>query len=153
MRLLQETIDSIEPLDLAAERAVSAHLDTLTKPPGSLGYLEDIVRQYAAIRHDPRAIFGGGALMVFVADHGIADASVSAYPKAVTLEMLRNIGAGGAAISVLARRFGYELIVTDVGVETDTSANPFQGVRYRRVAAGTKNFVLGPAMTREEADR
>ena len=65
--------------------------------------------------------------------------------------MLRNIGAGGAAISVLARRFGYELIVTDVGVETDTSATPFKGVRYRRVANGTRNFLEGPAMTTAQA--
>jgi nicotinate-nucleotide--dimethylbenzimidazole phosphoribosyltransferase len=153
MRLLQETIDSIEPLDLAAEREASAHLDALTKPPGSLGYLEDIVRQYAAIRHDPRAIFGGGALMVFVADHGIADAAVSAYPKAVTVEMLRNIGAGGAAISVIARNFGYRLFVTDAGVETDTSSSPLPGVRYRRIGGGTRNFLEGMAMSMEQAVR
>ncbi len=88
-----------------------------------------------------------GAILVFVADHGVTDAGVSAYPKAVTLEMLRNIGAGGAAISVLARRFNYDLIVTDVGVETDTSSEPFPGVRYRRIGPGTANFLDGPAMT------
>jgi nicotinate-nucleotide--dimethylbenzimidazole phosphoribosyltransferase len=92
-------------------------------------------------------------LMVFVADHGIADAAVSAYPKAVTVEMLRNIGSGGAAISVLARNFGYQLLVTDVGVETDTSLSPLPGVRYRRVGAGTHNFLDGPAMSLEETRR
>jgi len=153
MRLLQETIAAIEPLDRAAARAASAHLDILTKPLGSLGYLEDLVRQYAAIRHDSTAQFGGGSLMVFVADHGIADAAVSAYPKAVTVEMLRNIGAGGAAISVLAQSFGYRLLVTDVGVETDTSPSPFPGVRYRRVGSGTRNFLDGPAMSLEDASR
>jgi nicotinate-nucleotide--dimethylbenzimidazole phosphoribosyltransferase len=151
MSLLSETIEAIEPLDPESTRAASARLDTLTKPLGSLGMLEDFVQRYAAIRHDPAARYGGGALMVFVADHGVANAAVSAYPKAVTLEMLRNIGAGGAAISVLARSFGYRLLVTDVGVETDTSSSPLPGVRYRRLGAGTRNFLEGPAMSLEQA--
>jgi nicotinate-nucleotide--dimethylbenzimidazole phosphoribosyltransferase len=151
MSLVNETIHQIAPLDADARKAASARLDSLTKPQGSLGYLEEIVQRYAAIRGDGSARFGRGALLVFVADHGIADSAVSAYPKAVTLEMLRNIGAGGAAINVLARNLGYELIVTDVGVETDTSANPFVGVRYRRVGAGTRNFLEAPAMTPRDA--
>lgn len=151
MGLLEETIASIAPLDREAEGAAGARLDALTKPPGSLGYLEQIVRRYAAIRHDPAAVMGHGAIAVFVADHGVAEAGVSAYPKAVTVEMLRNIGAGGAAICVLARRLGYELIVTDAGVETDTSSAPLAGVRYRRVGSGTKNFLHGPAMSSGEA--
>jgi nicotinate-nucleotide--dimethylbenzimidazole phosphoribosyltransferase len=153
MALIEQTLAAIAPLDAAAERAASARLDSLTKPPGSLGYLEAFVRRYAAIRHDPAARFGGGAMMVFVADHGIAEAAVSAYPKTVTVEMLRNIGGGGAAISVLARSFGYRLLVTDVGVEGDTSSSPFPGVRYRRVAAGTRNFLDGPAMSQDETRR
>jgi len=153
MDLIEQTLTAIAPLDLAARREASARLDSLTKPAGSLGYLEDLVLQYAAIRHDSAARFGGGALMVFVADHGVADAAVSAYPKAVTVEMLRNIGAGGAAISVLARSFGYQLLVTDVGVETDTSLSPLPGVRYRRVGAGTHNFLDGPAMSLAETRR
>jgi nicotinate-nucleotide--dimethylbenzimidazole phosphoribosyltransferase len=147
MGLLEETIASIAPLDREAERAAGARLDALTKPPGSLGHLEQIVRRYAGIRHDPAAVMGRGMIAVFVADHGVAEAGISAYPKAVTVEMLRNIGAGGAAICVLARRLGYELVVTDVGVETDTSSTPFAGVRYRRVGAGTRNFLRGPAMS------
>jgi nicotinate-nucleotide--dimethylbenzimidazole phosphoribosyltransferase len=151
MSLLEETIAAIEPIDSAARNSASARLDSLTKPPGSLGELEEIVRRYAAIRHDPEATIARPAMLVFVADHGVADSGVSAYPKAVTVEMLRNIGAGGAAISVLARRFGYELIVVDVGVATDTSAAPLAGVRYRRVGAGTRNFLDGPAMTHAQA--
>jgi nicotinate-nucleotide--dimethylbenzimidazole phosphoribosyltransferase len=151
MTLFEQTLAAIGPLDLQAERAASARLDTLTKPLGSLGQLEEFVRRYAAIRHDGAARFGGGALMVFVGDHGVADVGVSAYPKAVTVEMLRNIGAGGAAISVLARSFGYQLFVTDVGVETDTSLSPLTGVRYHRVGTGTRNFLDGPAMSAEKA--
>jgi len=67
--------------------------------------------------------------------------------------MLRNIASGGAAISVLARRFGYELRVVDMGVETDTSAEPFSGVTYRRIGAGTRNFLKDTAMTRDEVGR
>jgi nicotinate-nucleotide--dimethylbenzimidazole phosphoribosyltransferase len=151
MSLLEETLARIEPLDAEAARAATARLDSLTKPHGSLGYLEEIVRRYAAIRHDATAAPGRGVIAVFVGDHGVAEARVSAYPKAVTVEMLRNIATGGAAISVLARLFGFELLITDVGVEIDTSANPLPGVRYRRVGAGTENFLHGPAMSAAQA--
>jgi nicotinate-nucleotide--dimethylbenzimidazole phosphoribosyltransferase len=147
MDLIEQTIGAITSLDRGAEHTIRIQLDSLTKPIGSLGRLEDLVARYAAIRGDRAARMKRGAILVFVADHGITDAGVSAYPKAVTVEMLRNIGAGGAAISVLARRFNYDLIVTDVGVETDTSSEPFPGVRYRRIGPGTANFLDGPAMT------
>lgn len=151
MSLLDQTLAALAPPDRAAAQAARARLDSLTKPQGSLGYLEEIAIRYAAIRHDPAAMFGRGAIAVFAADHGVAAAGVSAYPAAVTVEMLRNIGAGGAAISVLARRLGYQLIVTDVGVASDTSATPFAGVRYRRAGAGTNNFLDGPAMSPGQA--
>lgn len=153
MTLLEQTIAAINPIDGDAAAVADRRLNSLTKPPGSLGHLEEIVRRYAAIRRDGSARKGRGALAVFVADHGIAEEGVSAFPKGVTLEMLRNIAGGGAAISVLARRFGYELRVIDVGVETDTSAEPFSGVTYHRIGPGTRNFLQGEAMTREEARR
>jgi nicotinate-nucleotide--dimethylbenzimidazole phosphoribosyltransferase len=148
--LLEETLSVIEPVDERAATAVQVRLDALTKPLGSLGYLEEIVRRYAAIRHDRQALTGKSAVAVFVADHGIADQGVSAYPKAVSAEMLRNLAYGGAAVSTLARQFGYRLVVTDVGVETDTSATPLPGVRYHRLGAGTANFLRGPAMSIEQ---
>ncbi|HEY6418587.1 MAG TPA: nicotinate-nucleotide--dimethylbenzimidazole phosphoribosyltransferase [Candidatus Binataceae bacterium] len=153
MSLLDETLKSIRPPDQAAASAASQRLDSLTKPPGSLGYLEEVVRRYAAIRRDGSARMGRGAIAVFVADHGIADEGVSAFPQSVTAEMLRNIAGGGAAISVLTRRFGYQLRVIDVGVKIDTSANPLAGVTYRRVAAGTRNFSSTAAMSPAEARR
>jgi len=153
MTVLDETIATIRPVDSDAAALADQRLNSLTKPPASLGYLEEIVRRYAAIRHDGSAKKGRAAIAVFVADHGIADEGVSAFPKAVTLEMLRNIAGGGAAISVLARRFGYELRVFDVGVESDTSAQRWPGVTYRRIAAGTRNFLQDAAMTRDEARR
>src|SRR5581483_1355099 len=153
MNLLDETLRAIRPLDSEAERSAAARLDSLTKPPGSLGYLEKAIRRYAAIRGDKDARMNRGAIAVFVADHGIADEGVSAFPQAVTVEMLRNIASGGAAISVLARRFGYDLRVIDAGVKTDTSAAPFAGVTYRRIGCGTANFARGPAMNSEQAMR
>src|SRR5438128_1474828 len=146
MTLLDQTLKAIRPLDAQAERAAATRLDSLTKPPGSLGHLEKIVLRYAAIRGDAECRLVRGALSVFVADHGVADEGVSAFPQPVTLEMLRNIAAGGAAISVLARRFGYELRVIDAGVITDTSGARLNGVIYRRVGAGTANLARSSAM-------
>jgi nicotinate-nucleotide--dimethylbenzimidazole phosphoribosyltransferase len=153
MSLLNQTIAAIRPLDNEAAWAADARLNSLTKPPGSLGHLEELVRRYAAIRHDESVKPARGAIAVFVADHGVADEGVSAFPQAVTVEMLRNIAGGGAAISVLARRFGYTLKVVDVGVKTDTSVKPLAGVTYRRIGTGTRNFVDGPAMTPDETTR
>jgi nicotinate-nucleotide--dimethylbenzimidazole phosphoribosyltransferase len=151
--LLRETIASIGPLDDDAARAADERLNSLTKPAGSLGYLEEIVRRYAAIRRDSSARMGRGAIAVFVADHGVAAEGVSAYPQAVTAEMLRNIAGGGAAISALTRRFDYALKVIDVGVKVDTSATPLDGVIYRRVGAGTANLAQTAAMTPSETKR
>jgi nicotinate-nucleotide--dimethylbenzimidazole phosphoribosyltransferase len=153
MGLLEQTVVAIRAVDLDAAKIADERLNSLTKPPGSLGYLEEIVRRYASIRRDSSVQKGRSAIAVFVADHGIAEEGVSAFPKSVTLQMLRNIAGGGAAISVLSKRFGYELRVFDVGVESDSSANPFSGVTYRRIGKGTRNFLKGAAMNRDEARR
>src|SRR3984893_15408239 len=118
---LEETLEAIAPPDKVAAAEAGRRVDSLTKPRGSLGYLEEIVRHYAAIRRDAGARMGDGALCVFVADHGVAEEGVSAYPQTVTAEMLRNIAGGGAAVSVLARRFGYRLWIAEVGVAADTT--------------------------------
>lgn len=147
MSMVEETLETVRSPDETAAAHAARRLDSLTKPRGSLGYLEEIVRRYAAIRHDPEARMSGGALCVFVADHGVAEEGVSAYPQAVTAEMLRNIAGGGAAISVLARRFGYRLWIADVGVAADTSADALPGVLYRRIGAGTRNLAREAAMS------
>jgi nicotinate-nucleotide--dimethylbenzimidazole phosphoribosyltransferase len=149
--LLEETLEAIAPPDEVAAAEAGRRLDSLTKPRGSLGYLEEIVRRYAAIRHDAGARMDDGALCVFVADHGVAEEGVSAYPQAVTAEMLRNIAGGGAAVSVLARRFGYRLWIADVGVAVDTSAGRLPGVLYRRIGAGTRNLARETAMSVAQA--
>jgi nicotinate-nucleotide--dimethylbenzimidazole phosphoribosyltransferase len=151
MELLEKTIAAIRPPDEMAAAEAGRSLDSLTKPRGSLGHLEEIVRRYAAIRRDPEARMSGGALCVFVADNGVADEGVSAYPQAVTVQMLRNIAGGGAAVSVLARRLGYRLWITDVGVAVDTSPEALTGVLYRRIGAGTRNLAREAAMSIAEA--
>jgi nicotinate-nucleotide--dimethylbenzimidazole phosphoribosyltransferase len=152
MSLLTDTIAAIEPLDEAAEQAAARRLDSLTKPLGSLGYLEAVVRRYAAVRHDPEATSGSASLLVFVADHGVADEGVSAYPREVTAQMLRNIARGGAAISVLARHYGCQLKVIDMGVAADTRAEGLPSVIHRRIGPGTRNFMREPAMTAAQAE-
>ena len=151
MSLLTDTIAAIEPLDENAGQAAARRLDSLTKPLGSLGYLEQVVRRYAAIRHDPKARSGQVSILVFVADHGVADEGVSAYPKEVTAQMLRNIARGGAAISVLARHYDYQLKVIDAGVAIDTRGEGLPGVIYRRIGHGTRNFMREPAMSEAQA--
>jgi nicotinate-nucleotide--dimethylbenzimidazole phosphoribosyltransferase len=151
MGLLEETLEAIAPPDKVAAAEAGRRLDSLTKPLGSLGYLEEIVRRYAAIRRDAGARMGDGALCICVADHGVAEESVSAYPQTVTAEMLRNIAGGGAAVSVLARHFGYRLWIADVGVKADTSASALPGVLYRRIGAGTRNLAREAAMSIAQA--
>ena len=151
MTLFENTLRAIEPPDQEAGRIAKRRWDSLTKPRGSLGLLEEIVCRYAEIRCDRGAYDCACELAVFVADHGISEAGVSAYPSSVTTEMLRNIAGGGAAISVLARHFGFPVRVFDVGVATDTRGENLAGVVYHRVGAGTGNFLRGSAMTREQA--
>jgi nicotinate-nucleotide--dimethylbenzimidazole phosphoribosyltransferase len=153
MSLLDETIASIKPPEEGARRVAAQRLDALTKPRGSLGYLEELVCRYAAIRHDPAARSGAAAILVFVADHGIAQEGVSAYPQEVTEQMLRILARGGAAISVLARHYGHQLRVVDMGVATDTSGEALPGVVYRRIGPGTRNFLRAPAMSAAQAGR
>ena len=91
------------------------------------------------------------AVVVAAADHGVVAEGVSAYPQDVTWQMVANFSAGGAAINALARSVGAEVIVYDVGVAADIEY--LLGVEHRKVANGTQNMALGPAMTREECAR
>ena len=107
---------AIEPLDEAAMAAARAHLDRLTKPPGSLGRLERLVVQLAGITGSPTPRVDRPAVVVFAGDHGVTARGVSAYPSDVTAQMVANFVRGGAAINVLADAAGAELVVVDVGV-------------------------------------
>ncbi len=126
-----------------------ARLDQLTKPPGSLGRLEELARRVVEITgNDPPAI-GRRVIFTLAADHGVVAEGVSAYPQVVTAQMLENFLRGGAAINVLARHAGADIMVADLGVATPVSPRP--GLVARRIGPGTRNMARGPAMTRDEA--
>ena len=129
--------------------AVMVRWNSLTKPPGSLGRLEALVGQLALASGTPKPRVERKALVVFCADHGVTAEGVSAYPKAVTGQMLLNFLAGGAAINVLCRQFGITPYIVDAGVDGE----PVAGAIDMRLGRGTANFVEGPAMTDSEAAR
>ena len=120
-------------------------LDQLTKPRGSLGRLEALALQIGLIQHSERPQLRAPQLVVFAADHGLAAQGVSAYPSEVTAQMVENFLAGGAAVSVLARQHGLALTVVDAGVRSEIAARA--GLLIHKVAAGTADASLGPAMS------
>jgi len=140
------------PLDRVAAEAARAHQQRLTKPAGSLGELELIAERFAAWqgRADPR--LEQMAIRVFAADHGVCAQGVSAYPQAVTAQMIGNFLSGGAAISVLARQLEVDLEVCNLGtVGAAPLAQP--GLRECVIAPSTADFTEQPAMTRGELAR
>ena len=150
MNLLDKTMEAVSAVDdpeLAA--AIQGRLDRLTKPRSSLGLLEGIALRYGlASGRDPMAA-PRKALFVFCGDHGITDEGVSAYPREVTGQMVRNFVGGGAAINVLCRESDIDPLVVDMGVDDALEGVP--AVIRRKVAPGTRNFLRQAAMTREQA--
>ena len=148
---IEEIIANIPPLDEAAMQAARARQDRLTKPPGSLGRLEELSIQLAGMRADPFAAVERKAVIIMAADHGVAREGVSAYPTEVTAQMVLNFLRGGAAINVLARQAGARVTVVDIGVAVEFEPTP--GLVQRKVMRGTRNQAEGPAMTRTEAEQ
>jgi len=148
---LEEIIKDIKPLDETAMKAARARQDTLTKPRGSLGRLEELSIQLAGMKADPFPSVERKAVIVMAADHGVAHEGVSAYPSDVTAQMVLNFVRGGAAINVLAHQARARVTVVDIGVEADFE--PMPGLVRRKVLCGTRNMVQGPALTREEAQQ
>lgn len=128
-------------------RAV-ARLNNLTKPLGSLGRLEEIAARLAAIHENERPRCTKKVIFTLAADHGVTDEGVSAYPKAVTRQMVFNFLAGGAAINVLSRHCGIDVVVVDIGVDGDLG-DP-AGLVTAKVSGGSRNMACGPAMTQAE---
>jgi len=143
--------EPLPPLDDTARAAARARQAQLTKPPGSLGRLESLIEALAAQQGRARPAVARIRIVVFAGDHGVAEEGVSAFPQAVTTEMVRNFARGGAAISVLARELGAELEVVDTG--TANPPGPLPGVLDRRIAAGTRNFAREAAMTEAQCER
>lgn len=140
----------VAPPDEQARQAALARHDQLTKPPGSLGTLEQLGAHLAALASAcPPPIPQSPAVAVFAADHGVVDAGVTMWPQAITAQMVANFVAGGAAINVIAKQVGATVHVVDVGVAAEIP--PSAAVRNRKVRAGTDNLAVRSAMSRSDA--
>ena len=136
---------SVPALDTSAAAAARARLDTLTKPPGSLGYLEEVAVRLAAISAQPLPPLTRPLILVAAADHGVTAEGVSPYPQAVTAQMVANYLRGGAAVNALARSAGAELLVVDAGVAAELPPHP--ALRSLKIGAGTANLRREAALT------
>ncbi len=146
---LEDVVARIGHANEFARAEALRSLDAKTKPRGSLGRLEELAAQIAAIRGDvPRTL--RPAIVVAAGDHGVAAHGVSAYPQEVTAQMVENIAGGGAAVSVLARAFRAGLVVVDAGVAVDVRAPNVVPLRF---GAGTHDMTRGPALERAQAER
>lgn len=148
MSKLESTLQKISPLDQEVMAKTQARLDSLTKPPGSLGVMEDIAKRIAGITGQVVPEIPQKAAILMAGDHGIVEEGVAPYPQEVTPQMVLNFVNGGAAMSVLTRHVGADLYVVDIGVAVDLPDNT--NIIKRKVAYGTKNMAKGPAMTLEE---
>jgi nicotinate-nucleotide--dimethylbenzimidazole phosphoribosyltransferase len=124
---------------------LDAAIDNKTKPPGSLGALEQLAKQLGLIQQTVAVAIDQPAILVFAGDHGVVAEGISAFPQDVTWQMVENFLADGAAINVFARQNGAALYVVDAGVNHDFGQRP--GLIDRKVAHGTRNFALEPAMS------
>ena len=141
------TIESTANASLQAR--LQHKIDHKTKPLGALGMLEDLALQLGLIQRSESPALHSPQMVVFAGDHGIAAEGVSAYPQAVTVQMVGNMLAGGAAINVFARQHGFALQVVDAGVAAELPAHPH--LLPRKIALGTKNLCNEAAMSRREA--
>ena len=149
MDLFKSTVEKIKPVNADWHSLAQKHLDNLTKPLGSLGRLEEFARRLVAITENKNPLLDRKVIFTFAGDHGVVAEGVSAYPQEVTAQMVFNFLRGGAGINVLARHADAEVVVVDVGVAHDFG--DLEGLAGRKVMRGTKNFLTGPAMTRDEA--
>ena len=141
----------VAALDIDAQQAAQTRQRELTKPPGALGLLEDIVIRLAAMQGTARPNVDRVYIAIFAGDHGVAAENVSAFPQRVTSEMIKNFARGGAAISVLARSMNATLDLINLGTAHDTGL--LDNVRNVALGPGTANFVHAPAMTECQLDQ
>jgi len=151
MREIQKVIKQIRPLDAGQMEKARQRLDSLTKPLGSLGRLEEVAKVIAGITGRTTPSLRNKVIFTIASDHGVVKEKISAYPQAVTAQMVYNFLEGGAAINVLARQAGARVVVADVGVAADLKPHP--ELMIKKIKYGTSNMAEGPAMTKDEAVR
>ena len=148
--LLDEVKAAIGPLDRDALAAARQRQSQMTKPAGSLGVLEDVSVQLSGLAGScPPPLPEPAAVAVFAGDHGVHAQGVTPWPQEVTGQMVANFLAGGAVVNAFAAQAGAEVVVVDVGVAADLGQMP--GLLPRKIARGTADFTVGPAMSREQA--
>ena len=148
---LDNIVADIKSIDDSSMEAARQRQQRLTKPPGSLGRLEELSVQAAGALGSGRPAIRRQALIVVAADHGVVAEGVSGYPQEVTAQMVMNFFAGGAAINVMARMASVDLMIVDAGVATPLPAHP--ELRVVAIGRSTRNMARGPAMSREQAER
>ncbi len=148
MDKLDSTLARITRVSPEFMEMAEKELDGKTKPKGSLGRLEELARQMAAIQKSMKPRCEKKAIYVFAGDHGVTEEGISAFPREVTPQMVMNFLDGGAGVNVLARHAGADVHVVDVGVDYDFGEIP--GLIQRKIARGTANFTKGPAMSMDE---
>ena len=149
MPALQKLLSVPVRRDGAAEERARRRLDALTKPPGSLGRLEDLLVGLCAIQGRCPPSLRHPVIFTLAGDHGVVGQGVSAYPQVVTAQMVENFLNGGAAVNVLARLAGARVVVADLGVAAALPVHP--ALRRRPVDTGTQDMTRGPAMTSAQA--
>lgn len=149
-KAIVDTIKGIEKLNAESMTTAKTHINSLTKPLGSLGKLEDLAIQLAGITNDPLPKVSPPGIAVFAADHGVTEMGVSAYPKDVTAQMVYNFLNGGAAINVFAKQIQAVLKIVDIGVAEELKHNKLE---EKKVMNGTNNFALENAMNNNEVNQ
>lgn len=140
----------IKKVELKYKRNIQEKLDSLTKPVGSLGKLEETAMQLCLIQETITPELKNPALLLFAADHGITEEGVSPCPKSVTWQMVYNFLRGGAGINVFCDQHNINLRIIDSGVDYDFTKTP--ELINKKIAYGTKNYLYEPAMTKEECE-
>ncbi|MDP5275213.1 nicotinate-nucleotide--dimethylbenzimidazole phosphoribosyltransferase [Chengkuizengella axinellae] len=148
MHQLNQVIQEIKPLNENAILKTLNHLNQLTKPPGSLGRLEDLAKQISGISHETVPDLSKKAVVVMAADHGVCEEGISAFPQEVTPQMVYNFLNSGAAINVLARQANAEVFCVDIGVKGKLD---HPNLIQKKVKPGTDNMAKQAAMSIDEA--
>lgn len=148
MQLLNETIRNIGALDTKAMEETRKRVDSLIKPPGSLGRIEDLAVQLAGITQNPFPTVDHKAIIVMSADHGVYEEGIAPNPQIITAIQTPNFAKGVTGVCAFAKQAGADVIVVDIGVAVDID-DP--NVIQRKIRYGTSNMAKGPAMTKEEA--
>jgi nicotinate-nucleotide--dimethylbenzimidazole phosphoribosyltransferase len=148
---LNGLLTSVNGAAKSDDAAIRRHLDSLTKPQGSLGVLEILAFRLARLYGDPTPSLRRRAVLVFASDHGVSRRGVSAYPREVTAQMCYNFARGGAAVCAIARAVDARVVVVDVGVDADLDRAG--AIVHRKIRRGTADMVDGPAMSLDDAEK